>query len=113
MSSDRSECNDRCYGEPCVHQVSPRDEGMALFTQQGRQEKSLLEELGRAEQANMHARSCQVCDALEAMSEPARVGVRRALAGTIGERTLAEILTSNGYPTGRRAVARHRLEGHS
>lgn len=76
-------------------------------------DENLLEQLGKAEQANIHARPCQVCDALEAMSEPARVGVTRALAGTIGERTLAEILTSNGYPTGRRAVARHRLEGHS
>lgn len=73
----------------------------------------LLSDLGAAEQANMHSRECQVCDALPKMSESARVGVERALAGTIGERRLAEILTTNGYPTGRRAVARHRLEGHS
>lgn len=74
---------------------------------------ALMADLAKAAQANMHARACQVCDALESLSEEARAGVKSALAGTIGERTLAEILTRNGYPTGRRAVARHRLEGHS
>lgn len=72
----------------------------------------LLSEIGVAEVANMHGRPCQVCQALEAMSESARAGVLRALAGTIGERKLADILTRNGYPTGRRAVVTHRLEGH-
>ena len=76
-------------------------------------DKSLLEELGAAENANQHARPCQVCSALAQMSEGARGGVERALAGTIGERTLAEILTRNGYTTGRRAVKRHRQEGHT
>lgn len=73
----------------------------------------LLTDLKAAEQANGVGRLCQVCDALEVMSDQARAGVNRALAGTIGERKLAEILTRNGYPTGRRAVRRHRLEGHS
>jgi hypothetical protein len=73
----------------------------------------LLAELNEAEDANIHARDCQVCHALTNMSERARSGVNRALAGTIGERKLSEILTRTGYPTGRRAVARHRLEGHS
>lgn len=76
-------------------------------------DEDLLADLGDAEQANQHARPCQVCDALSAMSDQAKSGVQRALAGTIGERKLAEILTRNGYPTGRRAVTRHRLEGHS
>lgn len=76
-------------------------------------EEALLAALSEAEEANMHTRECQVCRALDGMSDQARVGVVRALAGTIGERRLAEILTQNGYPTGRRAVARHRLEGHS
>jgi hypothetical protein len=75
-------------------------------------EESLLRDLGEAEAANMHGRDCQVCDALGRMSDQAASGVRRALAGTIGERKLAEILTGNGYPTGRRAVANHRREGH-
>lgn len=73
----------------------------------------LLADLTRAEGANMHARGCQVCQALSRMSDVAREGVERALGGTIGQRTLAEILTKNGYPTSRRAVSRHRLEGHS
>lgn len=76
-------------------------------------DEDLLKDLGIAEQANGHARNCQICDALEAMTNEARSGVERALAGTIGERKLAEILTRNGYPTGRRAISRHRLEGHS
>jgi len=76
-------------------------------------DEELLAALGQAETDNMHARDCQVCQALTSMSELARSGVRRALAGTIGERKLAEILTRTGYPTGRRAVARHRLEGHA
>jgi hypothetical protein len=73
----------------------------------------LLAELASAEGANMHSRPCQVCRALESMSDHAKSGVVRALAGTIGERTLAEILTRNGYPTGRRAVATHRREDHT
>jgi hypothetical protein len=76
-------------------------------------EQALLSDLAKAANANMHARDCQVCQALPQMSESARAGVESALAGTIGERTLADILTRNGYPTGRRAVARHRSEGHS
>ena len=74
---------------------------------------TLLDDLFAAENANQHARPCQVCDALTGMSESAREGVERALSGTIGERKLAEILTRNGYPTGRRAVATHRQEGHT
>lgn len=78
-----------------------------------RDEELLLARLGAAEQSNMHARPCQVCDALRKMSERARAGVESALAGTIGERTLAQILTDSGYPTGRRAVANHRREAHT
>ena len=74
---------------------------------------ALLEDLAAAERANQHARPCQVCQALSSMSPDARAAVGRALVGgTIGERTLAEILTRNGYPTGRRAVATHRREAH-
>lgn len=73
----------------------------------------LIADLGAAEVANIHGRACQVCSALRAMSEQARAAVEQALAGTIGERKLAEILTGNGYPTGRRAVATHRREDHT
>jgi len=78
-----------------------------------RDEGLLLARLRSAENSNMHARSCQVCDALAKMSDQARAGVESALAGTIGERTLAQILTDSGYPTGRRAVANHRREAHT
>lgn len=72
----------------------------------------LLADLAQAEHANVHGRECQVCVALAEMAESARIAVESALAGTIGERRLAEILTRNGYPAGRRAVANHRREGH-
>jgi hypothetical protein len=74
---------------------------------------TLLKDLAAAEDANQHARPCQVCEAVSSMSDQAKSGVLKALAGTIGEAKLAEILTRNGYPTGRRAVKRHRMEGHS
>jgi len=77
------------------------------------EDESLIKDLETAEGANQHARPCQVCEALEFMGSQARSSVERALAGTIGERKLSEILTANGYPTGRRAVVRHRSEGHS
>lgn len=76
-------------------------------------DEALLRDISAAEDANMHSRPCQVCSALRAMSDLAREQVERALAGTIGERTLADILTRNGYPTGRRAVATHRREDHT
>lgn len=76
-------------------------------------ESELLREIREAEQVNMHSRACQACEALEQMSESARGDVERALAGTIGAIKLAAILTRNGYPTGRRAIDRHRQEGHS
>jgi len=75
-------------------------------------DEGLLADLDEAADANMHHRTCQVCRALLNMSDEGRGGVERALAGTIGERRLAEILTRNGHPTGRRAVANHRREGH-
>jgi hypothetical protein len=76
-------------------------------------DEGLLADLAKGEDANMHGRPCQVCLALAQMSEQAKSGVLRALAGTIGSEKLADILTRNGYPTGRRAVKRHRTEGHS
>lgn len=79
----------------------------------GCKETALLAELAEGEVANMHARPCQVCEALTAMSEVAASRVRQALAGTIGERRLAEILTRGGYTTGTRAVNRHRREAHT
>lgn len=76
-------------------------------------DEALIAALADASDANMHARPCQVCSALSSMTDQARVVVESALAGTIGERRLAEILTEGGYPTGRRAVANHRREGHA
>lgn len=76
-------------------------------------DEDLLTALAVAENANQHARECQVCDGLAQMSEAAKTGVKRALAGSIGEQKLAAILTGSGYPTGRRAIKRHREEGHT
>lgn len=73
---------------------------------------SLLTDLAEAERENVHARSCEACDTLAAAPENARPQVAQALAGTIGAQKLSEILTRNGYPTGRRAIQRHRREGH-
>jgi len=89
------------------------DHDEAPILAQVQDEGLLLARLEKAEDANMHARDCQVCKALRTMSDQARVGVERALAGTIGERKLAAILTDSGYPTNRRAVANHRREAHT
>lgn len=75
-------------------------------------EQAMLADLREAEVANVHGRECQVCQALGRMPESVKPGVLRALSGTIGQDKLASILTKNGYPTGWRAVARHRREGH-
>lgn len=75
-------------------------------------EAELLRALDRAKGANVHARDCQVCVALESMSDLAREAVESALAGTIGTRRLAEILTQSGYGVGRRAVIWHQ-SGHT
>jgi hypothetical protein len=74
---------------------------------------ALLADLEKAERANVFARDCQVCEALDRMSERAKPQVETALRGTIGARKLAELLTRNGYPTGRRAVENHRREDHA
>lgn len=76
-------------------------------------DEELVKAIAAAEDANIHSRPCQACQALRGMSELAREQVERALAGTIGEQTLADILTRNGYPTGRRAIATHRREDHT
>ena len=89
------------------------DHDEAPILAQVQDEGLLLARLRSAETSNMHARPCQVCDALGRMSDRARAGVEAALAGTIGERTLAQILTDSGYTTGRRAVQNHRREGHT
>lgn len=73
----------------------------------------LLDDLSEAAQANVHARPCQVCQALAIMSDPARPVVERYLAGTIGAKKLADVLTANGYTVGRRAVQNHRREAHT
>lgn len=76
-------------------------------------DEALLADLATAEQANMHARDCQMCDALEKMSESVQGAMRAALAGTIGRDKLVTILNRHGYTVGRRAIERHRQEGHT
>lgn len=77
-------------------------------------ERNLIASLGEAAKRNSHPASlaCQVCDALARMSPSARKVVESHLTGTIGTETLAKILTENGYPTGRRAVVKHK-KGHA
>ena len=73
----------------------------------------LLKDLEEAEHANIFVRQCLVCTALGQMSETARTSVERALAGTIGQKKLARILTANGYEVSERSINNHRSEGRS
>lgn len=73
---------------------------------------ALMADLAQAESENVHSRGCQACDVLEATTEPARTAVRAALDGTIGRDKLVTILSRHGYTIGRRAIERHRQEGH-
>lgn len=76
----------------------------------------LLEDLEKAESENPHQDRCRVCETLESFevigSDETRAALSRALAGTIGGEKLAAILARHGYPVGRRAIMRHRREGH-
>ena len=76
-------------------------------------EDGLLEALQQAEDENTQARPCQVCKVLASVSESVANALRSGLAGTIGRDKLVTILTDHGYTVGRRAVERHRQEGHS
>lgn len=74
---------------------------------------ALLDALRRAEAGNTQARPCQVCAVLASMSEPVAKALRSGLAGTIGRDKLVAVLNNHGYTVGRRAIERHRQEGHS
>jgi hypothetical protein len=74
---------------------------------------SLIEDLNKAEQENTVMRPCQMCAAIEGVSDDVtRVALTRAAAGTIGRDKLVRILRQNGLPASRRAIERHRTEGH-
>lgn len=77
----------------------------------------LVDQLRAAALTNKDQRECQACVALKAMPEEAREATRIALLpsghGSIGGTRLAKILTANGYPTGVRAISRHRREDHT
>lgn len=67
-------------------------------------------------------RICPVCNLiadLQAKEHADLLAVEQALGGTIGERTLCEILRKHGFkdpktglPIGRSSLGRHRREGH-
>lgn len=76
-------------------------------------DEALFTELEQAEVENTRARPCQACVALSQMGDRAKASTERALAGTIGQNKLADILTRNGYKVGARAIIRHRREGHT
>lgn len=95
--------------------VCPMDghnEPLTAAATQEEADAALLADLQAGERASIPNRPCQACVALENLSDQARPAVERALAGTIGETKLAQILTANGYPTGARAINRHRREDH-
>lgn len=74
----------------------------------------LLSDLNKALAVSTTAdTSCKACRALRDMPEDVRGPVADALAGTLGSETLANVLAKNGYPVGRRAIARHREEAHT
>lgn len=81
-------------------------------------EDDILLDLARAEGENnqrlaVNRVGCAVCNALATMSDPVKLAVESALAGTIGRDKLVTILTNHGYAVGRRSIERHRQEGHS
>lgn len=57
--------------------------------------------------------TCTICYHLPRMPESERLGAERGLASKISLVKMAEILTSNGYPTSASAVHRHRSKGHA
>lgn len=73
----------------------------------------LLDDLAAAERANCFSASCQACAALAEAPEEVRPALESALGGTIGNEKLSKILRRHGYTVGRRAIIRHRTEGHS
>lgn len=75
---------------------------------------TLLNDLARAEAAASGERPCPACGHLASMDPgPERDALEAALAGTIGVNTLVDILRQHEIPVGRRAIYRHRKEGHS
>lgn len=74
---------------------------------------TLVEDLAQAEHENTQARDCLMCSTIEGLSDDVtRVALTRAAAGTIGRDKLVRILRQNGLPASRRAIERHRTEGH-
>lgn len=74
---------------------------------------SLIEDLAKAEDENTVRRPCQMCSAIDAEPDDVtRVALIRAAAGSIGRDKLVLILRQHGLTVGRRAIERHRTEGH-
>lgn len=77
-------------------------------------DNSLIKDIERAEVENGTRPHCDACDLIDRLrnTDPFEA-VSRALGGTIGTSKLSAILTKNGHPVGRRAIQRHRDEGHT
>lgn len=57
---------------------------------------------------------CPACQFLEEVDDPAtKQALERALAGTIGIKTLVPIIQAYGATFARRTIERHRREGHT
>lgn len=76
-------------------------------------DSSLLADLDAALIANRTVRRCDACQILAEVSDEARGPLASAMAGTIGRDKLVAIMARNGYSLGRRAIERHRQEGHT
>ena len=87
--------------------------GCEQFAPVANSQDGLLEALRQAERENTQVRPCQACEVLASVTEPVKSALETALAGTIGRDKLVTILRSHGYAVGRRAIERHRQEGHT
>lgn len=76
-------------------------------------DSDLMVDLNEALIANRTIVPCPACEAIASVSENVRGPLADALAGTIGRDKLVTILARHGYKVGRRAIERHRQEGHS
>lgn len=117
MSDEICRCGhhrrDHIYEEGACRPGFPCEDDCNAFKSATSPEDDLLADLAAAEEANTNTRPCQVCVVLTSVSEPVRAALEAGLAGTIGRDKLVTILTRRGFTVGRRAVERHRQEGHT
>ena len=74
----------------------------------------LIADLLKATDAAQGKLECSLCDYANTLEEGSalRAVITAAAAGTIGERKLEVVFRKHEIPVGRRAIIRHRKEGH-